>query len=78
MIRLGTITREEGIVICEKYDGACSDSYIESFCKYIDITVDEFWEKVISVTNKDLFDVKISNRERPIFNKKFKVGIGDI
>lgn len=74
MIRIGTITREEGILLCEKYDGACSDSYIESFCEYISITTEQFWEKVISVTNKDLFDIQPSNRERPIVKKKFKVG----
>lgn len=76
MIRLGTITREEGIALCNKFDGACSDSYIDSFCEYIDITSDQFWKKVISVTNRDLFDVKPSNKERPIISKKFEVGTG--
>ena len=57
MIRLGTISRAEAITLVGKYDGACSDHYIETFCDYIEISVDLFWEKAIEVANRDLFDV---------------------
>ena len=69
MIRLGTITREEGIRLVKKYDGKCSDYYIKSFCEYIEISPKYFWEKVHSVTNKKLFNIK-NNQIIP----KFKVG----
>ena len=70
MIRLGSISREEGIRLVEKYDGNCGDEYISTFCEYIEISEEYFWEKVISVTNKELF--KISNKNT--INPKFKVG----
>tara|TARA_B100000029_G_scaffold158076_1_gene153425 strand:- start:677 stop:1813 length:1137 start_codon:yes stop_codon:yes gene_type:complete len=38
------ISREESIDLVKKYDGKCSDSYIEKFCDYIEITKDEFWK----------------------------------
>jgi N-acetyl sugar amidotransferase len=69
MIRLGTITREEGIQLVKKYDGKCSDNYIKSFCEYIEISPQYFWEKVHFVTNKKLFNIK-NNQIIP----KFKVG----
>jgi N-acetyl sugar amidotransferase len=43
-IRLGYITREEGLELAEKYDGCIDPEYIERFCKYIDITEKEFNE----------------------------------
>jgi N-acetyl sugar amidotransferase len=73
MIRMGDITRDEAIPIVTKYDGACSADYIESFCEYIKIPVDDFWSKVISLANKDLFDVK-ENRK---LIRKFKIGSGE-
>jgi N-acetyl sugar amidotransferase len=69
-IRKRRITREEGIKIVEKYDGACSDKYISTFCNFISITEDMFWEIVYKHTNKDLFQIELG--KRPI--KKFKVG----
>ncbi|MFT5211436.1 MAG: N-acetyl sugar amidotransferase [Flavobacterium sp.] len=74
MIRLGEVTRAEGINILIKYDGVCSAEYIESFCEYIDISVDYFWEKVVSVTNTDLFEIVGSREIKP----KFVVGTGEI
>lgn len=71
-IRAGRITRNEAIKIVEKYDGACSPNYIESFCKYIDITVSEFWDIVSKSINKDLFEID----SKRVITKKFKVGIG--
>ena len=71
-IRYDVITREEGIELCENYDGSCSDEYIESFCNYIDITIEDFWIKVKSAANKDLFEIDINGN----LNPKFKVGFG--
>ncbi len=71
-IRLGRITREDAIQVAEKYDGTCSDSYIESFCNYIGISRKEFWEQVDKSVNPILFEkIKIGE-----YRKKFKIGIG--
>ena len=70
-IRKGRITREEAIEIVEKYDGACSDENISSFCDFISISKNEFWEVVNFNTNKDLF--RITPGIRP--TKTFRVGM---
>jgi N-acetyl sugar amidotransferase len=71
-IRNGRITREQGITLNEKYDGTCSEKYIESFSQYIGITVREFWEQVDKSVNTDLFIKEGLGKYRP----KFKVGVG--
>ena len=71
-IRLGRITREDAIKLADKYDGTCSDNYIESFCNYIGISKKTFWEQVDKSVNPILFD-KIKVGE---YRKKFKVGVG--
>jgi len=40
----GCMNRQEAIDLVKKYDGKCSMEYISKFCKYIDISVDIFWE----------------------------------
>lgn len=70
-IRLGLITREEGIKIVEEYDGVCHDSIINNYCKYVNIDINEFWKILYSYTNKSLFDIK-EGFVRPI--RKFKIG----
>lgn len=69
-IRLGKLTRNQGIMLVEKYDGKCSNDYILSFCKYIDITEEEFWEIVKKNVNKDLFEVRIDGN----IVRKFNIG----
>ena len=55
-IREGRIDREDGIWLLQQYDGKCGDRYIDDFCKYIDITREEFWEVVDRYVNRDLFE----------------------
>jgi len=45
-LRDGRINRNEAIELVKKYDGKCSNKYIEKFCNYIDISKEEFWENV--------------------------------
>ena len=71
-IRHGRMSRQAGIELAEKYDDACGANYIESFCEYIGISVDEFWIKVRSSVNRDLFTVNEDGKISP----KFKVGVG--
>ena len=54
-IRNKRITRDQGIDIIKKYDGKCSSKYINSFCNYIGISIDEFWWQVDKSVNSDLF-----------------------
>ena len=71
-IRYGTMTRDEGIELVEKFEGKISDNYIKDFCKYIDIPESLFWEKVNSIVNPKLFFIE-KNGE---IKRKFKVGVG--
>jgi len=45
-IRDGRLTRNEAIELVKKYDGKCSEAYIEKFCNYIGISQKEFWSVV--------------------------------
>jgi hypothetical protein len=74
MIRLGTITRDEGIDLVTRYDGACGELYIRDFCEFIGITVEGFWRKVFSVTNKELFDISAEG----VIKRRFEIGTGAI
>jgi len=69
-IRNERITREDAIELVEKYDGKCSEKYIESFSDYIGISVTEFWEHVNKSVNLNLFEKNTIGK----WQKKFKVG----
>lgn len=71
-IRMGRITREQGIALVETYDDSCSDDYIAQFSEYIGIGVDQFWTQVRQSVNRDLFDVRTDGR----IERKYKVGVG--
>ena len=68
-IRNGIISRSEGIKIVNEYDGRCNNKYIDSFCKYIEISKEFFWKKVIESMDKDLFGVS----DKGTIYKKFIV-----
>jgi N-acetyl sugar amidotransferase len=70
-IRFGRLTREQGIDLIKEYDGACHPVLIQTFCDYIEISVEFFWQKVRSVTNIELFECLGPQKFRP----KFQVGI---
>jgi N-acetyl sugar amidotransferase len=71
-IRLGRMTREAAIELVELYDDACGSNYIESFSEYIGISVSQFWEKVHTSVNPNLFNIQSDGR----ITRKFKVGVG--
>ena len=71
-IRLGRMTREEGILLNKKYDGACAPKYIKSFADYIGITVEQFWNQVDKSVNTELFERDDNGDWIP----KFEVGVG--
>ena len=71
-VRTGLMSREEAIHLVEKYDGSCSPSYIESFCDFIDISVQDFWQHVTMAVNSELFEVLSDGR----IKRRFTVGVG--
>ena len=71
-IRLGRISRNDAIKLVKKYDGTIGKKYIKTFCKYINISKEEFWKNIRSLVNKKLF--YIDNKLR--IKRKFKVGEG--
>ena len=75
-IRFNKINREVGIKLLEEYDGNCGTEYIDSFCSYIDITIEQFWKQVHSAVNKELFSIEEGNTPAGQIRPKFKVGEG--
>ena len=71
-IRLGRMSRKEGVEIVKEYDGKCGDDYIKSFCEYIDISVESFWSQVHNNLNKELFELSSNGT----IKRKFSVGTG--
>ena len=63
-IRDGSLTRDEGIKLVEKYDGVCDDKIIQKYCKYVNIDVDKFWEITKQWTNTNLFNINSSQRRK--------------
>jgi N-acetyl sugar amidotransferase len=70
-IRSGTLTREQGVEIAEKYDGLCSDRIIKSYSDYVGITTDEFWVIANKWVNSSIYEVRPGHR--PV--RKFTVGV---
>lgn len=67
-IRAQRLTREEGAVLVKRYDGICDDKYVESFCRYVSITVDAFWVQVAKAASPVLFkSVAGQQRPQPLF-----------
>lgn len=71
-IRLGRLSREQGVEWVERFDGACAPRYVEEFSEYIGITVGQFWEQVHRSVNPRLFEVRPDGR----IERRFRVGIG--
>ena len=45
-IRDGFLTREEGVALMRKYDGEFPKKYFKDFLEYIDISEQEYWQKI--------------------------------
>lgn len=71
-IRLGRLSRDQGIELATRYDHACAPAYIQSFCEFIGIDVEQFWTQVRANTNRELFDVRQDGTITPLFT----VGLG--
>lgn len=71
-IRLGRISREHGIKLVEQFDDAQDSKYIKDYCDYLVISEIDFWDKVKSSVNCDLFTIESNGT----ISRKFKVGVG--
>mgnify|MGYP001411869935 FL=1 len=56
-IRLGRITREEGLELVKQYEGKIPRKYLDEFLKFADISMDEFLKICSKFTNKEIFKV---------------------
>jgi len=74
-IRSKNISRDDAIKLIEKYDGACSEKYIDNFCSYLNISKEEFWNNVSRFVNRDLFTLN-NKKTGKKFIPKFNVGKG--
>ena len=54
-VRYRGMDRQIAAKLIEKFDGKCSEENIETFCRFIDISKEEFWKVVDQFVNKDLF-----------------------
>jgi hypothetical protein len=54
-IRLGHMTRSEGLDLVRRIDGRCADRYIVKFCEYLEISTEEFWEIADSFRNPNIW-----------------------
>jgi N-acetyl sugar amidotransferase len=54
-INQGLITREKALELVDKYDGKCHPRYIDMFCKYLEISTNEFWEVVEKFRGKHVW-----------------------
>jgi len=70
-IRSGDLVRDSAIDIVRKFDGLCSDRIIESYAKYVGISVTDFWNIANKWVNKKIFEIHEDKRPSP----KFQVGV---
>lgn len=68
-IRGGRITREEAVDLSNKYDGEYPKEDIETFCKYYDMTKEEFDAVLDRHANKELFEKGVDG----LWHPKFKI-----
>jgi hypothetical protein len=71
-IRLGRMSREQGIALVAAHDHACSPDYIARYCDYLGITVEAFWDQVRAATNPRLFEIRADGS----IQRRFEVGVG--
>ena len=69
------ILKLEMEILLEKKEFNCIGWNINNwFCKYIDISENEFWFQISKYVNKNLFS--LSNQKNLRYKPKFKVGFG--
>ena len=54
-INSGSVSREEGLKLVERYDGACDRDFIRRFCEYLEIDEAEFWQVAERYRNREIW-----------------------
>ena len=75
-IRLGLISRDKAMTLVEKYDGRCSFEYIKNYIKYLEMTIEEFWDVARKFINTDIWTPNGKDRwilQHPLYNREFKI-----
>lgn len=54
--RLGIMTHAESAELVMKYDGKCANRYIQAYCRYLEISEEEFWRVAESYRNMDIWE----------------------
>ncbi len=67
-IHQGIFSRKEAVELVKKYDGKCSEKYIEQFCKFLSITKSQYESVVEKFVNKKLF-----YKENSTWKRKFEI-----
>ena len=67
LIKLGVMTRETGILLARELDGKSSEEFIDSFCRYLNITKELFFEIAENYRNQNIWK-KNSNQEWELKN----------
>jgi len=70
-IRDHELDRASAIQLVRRYDGVCSDRIIESFCDYVGIGIDKFWDITNRHVNPSIFTIGAGRRPVP----RFTVGV---
>lgn len=55
-VRNGMLTRERAVELVRMYDGRCAPRYIERFCDYLEISVEEFWRVAERFRNRNIWE----------------------
>lgn len=53
--RLGMMTRAKAVELVRKFDGRCAERYIQKFCDYLEITLEQFWQTAERFRNLDIW-----------------------
>lgn len=72
LIRLGRMSRSEGIEVLRNIDGKVAHRYIAAFSKYLGISEDKFWDVAERYRNRDLWERGDDNQwrlKRPVWNE---------
>ena len=69
-IRAGLKTRSEMIPLVEEFDKQLDQGIIEEFCKFVNISIKQFWQIMDKWYNSDLFE----HDDDGVWHEKFKVG----
>ncbi|MFM1990493.1 MAG: hypothetical protein RJA99_3450 [Pseudomonadota bacterium] len=71
-IRIGRISRDEGIDLVRRYDHCCGEVYVARYCDYLGISVADFQARVRAAADRRLFTVGEEGLPVP----RFTVGVG--